>query len=75
VSASPGVRPSAEAVAASTPARLVQHAGRALRAHPAKQDAEVHDHHDVDMPVLAAALNKRAPGYLSLGFPDSRKSM
>jgi superfamily II DNA or RNA helicase len=52
--------------------RLVQYAGRVLRAHPGKQTAEVHDYHDVDVPVLAAALAKRAPGYTSLGFPDPR---
>ena len=54
--------------------RLVQYAGRILRAHPGKQTAEVHDYHDVEVPVLAAALPKRAPGYLSLGFPDPRRS-
>jgi superfamily II DNA or RNA helicase len=53
--------------------RLVQYAGRVLRAHPGKQTVEVHDYHDVEIPVLAAALTKRAPGYLSLGFPDPRK--
>ncbi|HCB02904.1 MAG TPA: helicase [Nocardioides bacterium] len=53
--------------------RLVQYAGRVLRAHPGKQTAEVHDYHDVEVPVLAAALTKRAPGYTSLGFPDPRK--
>jgi superfamily II DNA or RNA helicase len=53
--------------------RLVQYAGRILRAHPGKQTAEVHDYHDIEVPVLAAALNKRAPGYTSLGFPDPRK--
>jgi superfamily II DNA or RNA helicase len=54
--------------------RLVQYAGRVLRAHPGKQTAEVHDYHDVGTPVLAAALNKRAPGYIGLRFPDPRKS-
>lgn len=53
--------------------RLVQYAGRVLRAYPGKQTAEVHDYHDVEMPVLAAALAKRAPGYVTLGFPDPRK--
>jgi superfamily II DNA or RNA helicase len=52
--------------------RLVQYAGRILRAYPGKLTAEVHDYHDVEMPVLAAALAKRAPGYISLGFPDPR---
>jgi superfamily II DNA or RNA helicase len=55
--------------------RLVQYAGRILRAHPGKKTAEVHDYYDVDVPVLAAALNKRAPGYTSLGFPDPHKSL
>jgi superfamily II DNA or RNA helicase len=54
--------------------RLVQYAGRILRAYPGKQTAEVHDYHDAEMPVLAAALAKRAPGYISLGFPDPRVS-
>ena len=53
--------------------RLVQYAGRVLRAYPGKQTAEVHDYHDVETPVLAAALAKRAPGYISLGFPDPRR--
>jgi len=53
--------------------RLVQYAGRVLRAHPGKLTAEVHDYYDIETPVLAAALSKRAPGYLSLGFPDPRK--
>jgi superfamily II DNA or RNA helicase len=52
--------------------RLVQYAGRVLRIYPGKQTAEVHDYHDVEMPVLAAALSKRAPGYVSLGFADPR---
>jgi superfamily II DNA or RNA helicase len=55
--------------------RLVQYAGRILRAHPGKQTAEVHDYHDVEVPVLAAALAKRAPGYTSLGFPDPRRTV
>lgn len=53
--------------------RLVQYAGRVLRAYPGKVSAEVHDYHDTETPVLAAMLPKRAPGYLSLGFPDPRK--
>ncbi|MCL2541907.1 MAG: DEAD/DEAH box helicase [Nocardioidaceae bacterium] len=54
--------------------RLVQYAGRVLRPYPGKQTAEVHDYHDIEVPVLAAALTKRAPGYTSLGFPDPRRS-
>jgi len=53
--------------------RLVQYAGRILRSHPGKTTAEVHDYFDVETPVLAAALAKRAPGYVSLGFPDPRR--
>jgi len=53
--------------------RLVQYAGRVLRAYPGKETAEVHDYHDRETPVLAAMLFKREPGYLSLGFPDPRK--
>lgn len=52
---------------------IVQYVGRILRTHPGKRTAEVHDYHDVETPVLAAALAKRAPGYVSLGFPDPRK--
>lgn len=53
--------------------RLVQYVGRILRSHADKQTAEVHDYHDVAVPVLAAALAKRAPGYVDLGFPDPRR--
>ncbi len=54
--------------------RLVQFVGRILRPHAGKQVAEVHDYHDVGTGVLAASLAKRAPGYVSLGFPDPRKT-
>jgi hypothetical protein len=43
--------------------RLVQYAGSVLRVY-----------HDVQMPVLAAAVSKRAPGYISLGFRDPRQN-
>ncbi|HEX3785694.1 MAG TPA: DEAD/DEAH box helicase family protein [Pseudonocardiaceae bacterium] len=54
--------------------RLVQYAGRILRAHPGKTTAEVHDYNDINTGVLASSLAKRAPGYVSLGFPDPRRS-
>ncbi len=53
--------------------RLVQYAGRILRAYPGKETAEVHDYHDLGTGVLAATLAGRAPGYTSLGFPDPRR--
>jgi superfamily II DNA or RNA helicase len=53
--------------------RLVQYAGRILRTYPGKATAEIHDYHDQETPVLAASLAKRAPGYISLGFPDPRR--
>jgi superfamily II DNA or RNA helicase len=53
--------------------RLVQYAGRILRAYDGKDTAEVHDYHDELTGVLASSLAKRAPGYTSLGFPDPRK--
>ena len=52
--------------------RLVQYVGRILRPHPGKDSAQVHDYHDVHVPVLGHSLIKRAPGYTSLGFPDPR---
>jgi superfamily II DNA or RNA helicase len=52
--------------------RLVQYAGRIMRTHPGKGTAEIHDYHDQHVPVLAATLAKRAPGYTSLGYPDPR---
>jgi superfamily II DNA or RNA helicase len=52
---------------------LVQYVGRIMRPHPAKATAEVHDYHDRNTGVLAASLAKRAPGYVSLGFPDPRR--
>ena len=53
--------------------RLVQYAGRILRAHPGKATAEIHDYHDMHTGVLAASLAKRAPGYTNLGFSDPRR--
>ncbi|WP_276309053.1 DEAD/DEAH box helicase [Specibacter cremeus] len=53
--------------------RLVQYAGRVTRPYPNKEVSTVHDYHDALTPVLAASLNKRAPGYVQLGFPDPRK--
>jgi hypothetical protein len=47
---------------------LVQCAGRVIRAAPGKDIAEVHDYHDGATPVLAASLQRRMPGYRTLGF-------
>lgn len=41
-----------------------------LHPYPDKLTAEVHDYHDAPTGVLASSLAKRAPGYVSLGFPD-----
>ncbi|NMR28620.1 DEAD/DEAH box helicase family protein [Arthrobacter sp. SF27] len=54
--------------------RLVQYAGRITRPYPGKTVATVHDYHDELTPVLAASLNRRAPGYVSLGFSDPRRA-
>jgi hypothetical protein len=35
--------------------------------------AEVHDNHDVATGVLASSMAERAPGYITLGFPDPRR--
>jgi hypothetical protein len=51
--------------------RLVQYVGRILRPYPGKVTAE-DDYHDQNEGVLASSLAKRAPGYISLGFPDPR---
>jgi superfamily II DNA or RNA helicase len=47
---------------------LIQCAGRVLRAAPGKDTAEVHDYHDQAVPILAASLQRRMPGYRTLGF-------
>lgn len=47
---------------------LVQCAGRVIRAAPGKDTAEVHDYHDPATPILAASLQRRMPGYRTLGF-------
>lgn len=69
----PGVRLAVHRWAGVLKGRLVQYAGRVLRAYPGKQTAEVHDYHDIETPVLSAAVAKRAPGYVSLDFPDPRR--
>lgn len=53
--------------------RLLQYVGRILRPYRGKDFVEVHDYDDAETGVLAASLAKRAPGYLSLGFPDPRR--
>jgi superfamily II DNA or RNA helicase len=53
--------------------KLVQYAGRILRPYDGKTTAEVHDYVDERTRVLASSLAKRAPGYVSLGFPDPRR--
>ena len=53
--------------------RLVQYAGRILRPYPGKKTAEIHAYYDIATGVLASSLAKRAPGYISLGFPDPRR--
>jgi superfamily II DNA or RNA helicase len=47
---------------------LIQCAGRVVRAAPGKDIAEVHDYHDQAVPLLAASLQRRMPGYRTLGF-------
>ncbi len=54
--------------------RLVQYVGRVLRPAPGKHLIEVHDYHDVETGVLGSSLRKRAPGYVSLGFPNPRRA-
>ena len=47
---------------------LVQCVGRVVRAAPGKTSVEVHDYHDVRVPLLASSLRRRMPGYRALGF-------
>lgn len=49
---------------------LVQAAGRITRLAEGKTTAEVHDYIDVHVPVFAASLTKRMPGYRTLGFVE-----
>ncbi|OZB88552.1 MAG: helicase [Microbacterium sp. 14-71-5] len=52
----------------SFPGLLVQCAGRVVRSAPGKVVVQVHDYHDVEVPVLAVSLQRRMPGYRALGF-------
>jgi superfamily II DNA or RNA helicase len=47
---------------------LVQCAGRVIRTAPGKDTAEVHDYHDPATPIVAVSLQRRMPGYRTLGF-------
>lgn len=47
---------------------LIQCAGRVVRTASGKETAEVHDYHDPAVPVIAASLQRRMPGYRALGF-------
>jgi superfamily II DNA or RNA helicase len=50
---------------------LIQCAGRVVRASPGKNVAEVHDYHDRAVPIIAASLPRRMPGYRALGFTQT----
>jgi superfamily II DNA or RNA helicase len=50
---------------------LIQCAGRVVRAAPGKNTAEVHDYHDPAVPLIAASLQRRMPGYRALGFVEA----
>jgi superfamily II DNA or RNA helicase len=50
---------------------LVQCAGRVVRTSPGKERVEVNDYHDQKVPILAASLKRRMPGYRKLGFTES----
>jgi hypothetical protein len=39
-----------------------------IRSAPGKDIAEVHDYHDPASPILAVSLQRRMPGYRTLGF-------
>jgi len=47
---------------------LIQCVGRVVRTSPGKDVAEVHDYDDVGTPILAGSLQRRLPGYRTLGF-------
>jgi superfamily II DNA or RNA helicase len=47
---------------------LVQCAGRVIRKSSGKETAEVHDYHDRAAPIVASSLQRRMPGYRTLGF-------
>jgi hypothetical protein len=53
---------------------LIQCAGRVVRAAPGKDVAEVHDYHDRAVPIIAASLPRRMPGYRALGFVQTGPS-
>ena len=38
-----------------------------MHAELGKKTAEVHNYHDVAVPILAGSLQRRMPGYQSLG--------
>lgn len=47
---------------------LTQYAGRLHRLHPAKQEVQIFDYVDRDVPVLFRMFQKRLRGYRSLGY-------
>jgi hypothetical protein len=65
VSASPALDTLLEAAPIAFKGRLVQ---CILRLHPGRPP-QIHDSHDQQTGALAAWLAKRAPAYISLGFP------
>ncbi len=47
---------------------LQQYAGRLHRAHQSKQDVQIYDYVDLQVPLLMAMYKKRVKGYQSMGY-------
>lgn len=64
-----------EQLGPSPPTAGAQLIGGHIRAgQPGKDVAEVHDYHDRAVPIIAASLLRRMPGYRALGFVQTRPS-
>lgn len=53
--------------------RLVQYAGRLVRAHDGKTSVRVYDYADLKVPVLRAMHTRRLTTYKTLGFTRERQ--
>ena len=54
---------------------LVQYAGRLHRLHPGKQEVQIIDYVDVNIPMLRKMFERRRVGYRAMGYQEQEDGL